>query len=252
MHHASMHILTAQELQPAVWDQIIGIRGGGGGVVRTLTTTSKAISCWHIYPPPTTNGGMLLNCPAPPRLHLLCYARFTVRFLSMQSAVRLSLRIMRWPRQVAQQVGPGLDKPKTPLYRVGTKYAPYDDWVHCEPIHDVDAEAGYGSGSGGTLTPVLRGERSETSEIGRRYHVLDAILNDVCYDENVWSDDDEGGGPSQITASSVKDAVLFTLTFGRVIEVYFAVVLSLVYRSPLDLNSVHKPTPGVFCPAENI
>lgn len=139
----------------------------------------------------------------------------------------------------------------SPTWELGIP--PCADWVHCESVQDVDAEAGRGSGSGGAFKLGLRRKHWTSFVAGNLNSVavivlLIARLNDVCYDESIWSDDDvqgslDGEDPSESSASSIKDTVLFTLAFGFMVDIFFAVVLSSIYQSPLDLKSVHKLPP---------
>ena len=66
----------------------------------------------------------------------------------------------------------------------------------------------------------------------------------VCFYD--YAGDDVSGATQNVdgkvqgsTTIPTKDTVMFTLTFGLIVDVLFAVLLSVVYRVPLDIKSVH-------------
>lgn len=67
----------------------------------------------------------------------------------------------------------------------------------------------------------------------------------VCFDDKYGNGDDNFARTrtrkrdSHNTTAHTKDTVFFTLMFGLVVEIIFAVVLSFTYRSPLDIKSVY-------------
>ena len=65
----------------------------------------------------------------------------------------------------------------------------------------------------------------------------------VCFGGYVGNDDaarqKQGEEDIQTATSRTRDTVLFTLTFGLLIEIFFAIGFSLIYRVPLDITSVH-------------
>ncbi|CAM9512885.1 unnamed protein product [Ectocarpus fasciculatus] len=63
----------------------------------------------------------------------------------------------------------------------------------------------------------------------------------VCFEENLDEDDDDA--PEE-NASEAYGRLLFILVLGLLVDFVSAVLLSLVYRSPLDIKSVHKIPPG--------
>lgn len=63
---------------------------------------------------------------------------------------------------------------------------------------------------------------------------------DVCFDENLEDDDDT---PEE-NAESTYSWMMFLLVLGLWIDVFSAVTLSVIYRSPLDIKSAHKIPPG--------
>lgn len=63
---------------------------------------------------------------------------------------------------------------------------------------------------------------------------------DVCFDENLGDDDDT---PEE-NAELLDEWMMSLLIFGLWIDVFSAILLSVVYQSPLDIKSVHKIPPG--------
>lgn len=66
--------------------------------------------------------------------------------------------------------------------------------------------------------------------------VTEIMELDVCFDENLADDDDT---PQQ-KANETYHSLLVSLVFGLLVDVFSAVSLSVIYRSPLDIKSVHK------------
>lgn len=62
----------------------------------------------------------------------------------------------------------------------------------------------------------------------------------VCFDENLSDDEDT----PQENASSTYGWMMFSLILGLWVDVFSAVALSVIYRSPLDIKSAHKIPPG--------
>lgn len=68
----------------------------------------------------------------------------------------------------------------------------------------------------------------------------------VCFDEYVSSADDTSLESTEVAELLAYEAnrtyiiVMFVLIFGLVVELVSAIVLSRIYRSPLDIKSVHK------------
>lgn len=65
---------------------------------------------------------------------------------------------------------------------------------------------------------------------------------DVCFDETL-SDDDDKYTPEQ-AASTVFTWTMISLVVGLSIDASSALILSAIYRSPLDIKSAHKIPPG--------
>ncbi|CAN0092072.1 unnamed protein product [Ectocarpus sp. 4 AP-2014] len=63
----------------------------------------------------------------------------------------------------------------------------------------------------------------------------------VCFEENLDEEDDD---PPELNASRAYVGLMFTLVLGLLVDFISAVLLSLVYRSPLDIKSAHKIPPG--------
>ncbi|CBN79533.1 expressed unknown protein [Ectocarpus siliculosus] len=63
----------------------------------------------------------------------------------------------------------------------------------------------------------------------------------VCFEENLDEDDDD---TPEENASRAYGGLMFTLVLGLLVDFISAVLLSLVYRSPLDIKSTHKIPPG--------
>ena len=69
---------------------------------------------------------------------------------------------------------------------------------------------------------------------------------DICFDEAVEDVDVDGISSAEQEEEIAEDAsltnglMMFTLIFGLWVEVFSATALSLIYRSPLDIKSVHK------------
>jgi len=63
---------------------------------------------------------------------------------------------------------------------------------------------------------------------------------EVCFDENLDDDDDT---PEE-NADRAYSYMMFLLVLGLWIDVFSAVTLSAIYRSPLDIKSAHKVPPG--------
>lgn len=83
-----------------------------------------------------------------------------------------------------------------------------------------------------------------------------ARLVDACFNE--YSEGDDGDDNNEANATfreepstaytklPTKEVVFVALTYGLMVEMYFSIVLSAVYRSPLGLLSVHKILPEAF------
>lgn len=69
---------------------------------------------------------------------------------------------------------------------------------------------------------------------------------DICFDESLIGMDDDAITSAELEAGIDREAeltngvMMFTLIFGLWVEVFSAIILSLKYRSPLDIKSVHK------------
>ncbi|CAB1101791.1 unnamed protein product [Ectocarpus sp. CCAP 1310/34] len=63
----------------------------------------------------------------------------------------------------------------------------------------------------------------------------------VCFEENPEEDDDD---TLEENASSAFGALMLNLVLSLLVDFISAVLLSLVYRSPLDIKSAHKIPPG--------
>lgn len=63
----------------------------------------------------------------------------------------------------------------------------------------------------------------------------------VCFEENLDEEDDD---TPELNASRAYVGLMFTLVLGLLVDFVSAVLLSLVYRSPLDIKSAHKIPPG--------
>eukprot|EP00903_Cladosiphon_okamuranus_P017846 g16424.t1 len=59
----------------------------------------------------------------------------------------------------------------------------------------------------------------------------------VCFDDNLSSEDDDS---AEDVAFETFHLTMFLLVFGLLVDVSSAVILSAIYRSPLDIRSVHK------------
>ncbi len=70
--------------------------------------------------------------------------------------------------------------------------------------------------------------------------VSEIVELNVCFDENLDDDDDT---PEE-NAESTYSRMMVLLVLGLWIDVFSAITLSVIYRSPLDIKSAHKIPPG--------
>lgn len=76
--------------------------------------------------------------------------------------------------------------------------------------------------------------------------ISEIAQHDICFDETIGDIDDDAISSAEREeevdrqASITNGVMIFTLIFGLWVEVFSATTLSLIYRSPLDIKSVHK------------
>lgn len=158
--------------------------------------------------------------------------------------------------------------PVPPSYVVHVGGNPVPQGNPVPPTNDEEYVGGYDDGNGGPSAPtgaaVTQGGTSDNGvvkvETRRKKWAMFVAGNlisaavviseiaglDICFDEAGFGKDDDVTSSAELEAERDREAeltngvMMFTLIFGLWVEVFSASILSLKYRSPLDIKSVHK------------
>lgn len=157
--------------------------------------------------------------------------------------------------------GPGTGLREHPIQPTSEKntFAPPAGDMRSVAIHGVDdTEAGQGDSGGAIIiAPKLCWKQWAMFVAGNLICIavivsVMARLVDACFNEFTegGNDDDDDADdvdesftkepPQAFTKLPTKELVFATLVSGLMVDTYFAVFLSIVYRSPVGLKSVHK------------